>query len=292
MSPSTQLQVRNVLLAANRRHTAVADLVPQFLAAARRRGLTVSEWDGSAEPLDLHGLDVIVALGGDGYLMGLIRSLDYPEIPIFGVNYGRVGFLMNPVFSADALAECLAHGLFLPLPYPVLRIRVRREDGSEETTYAFNDFVLERASGQTVHLQVYIGGTLLNRYSGDGLIVATPGGSTAYSLAAGGPVVHTEVPCIIVTPLNPHRPVQFHSLQFSVLLPLRTKVHVIADYRDKRPVRCSADGREICASVDEVFLDDSGRRVTLLRNPDYRFIDTVLRKIIGKRDENGEEISE
>lgn len=292
MNPSTQLQVQRVLLAANRRHAAVEQLVPQFLDVAGKHGISAVEWDGSDSPVDLAGVDVVVALGGDGYLMSLIRALDYPETPIFGVNYGRVGFLMNPVASADSLVGSLAAGRFLRLSYPVLRVRLRPAGQAEEVTHAFNDFVLERASGQTVHLQVYMGGTLLNRYSGDGLIVATPGGSTAYSLAAGGPVVHTEVPCIIVTPLNPHRPVQFHSLQFSVLLPLRTEVHVIADYIEKRPVRCSADGREICANVEEVFLNDSGRRVTLLRNPDFRFIDTVLRKIIGKRDENGEELSE
>lgn len=292
MTPPFSLRVRRVLLGANSRHDIVLQMVPQLEEALRQRGVEVIVWRDEDPAHALADVDVVLALGGDGYLMNLIRDLDYPEVPIFGVNYGRVGFLMNPILSPEALAEKLASGEFLAIPYPVLKMRLRFEQAEEQVAYAFNDFVLERASGQTVHLRVYIDDTLLNHYSGDGLIVATPGGSTAYSLAAGGPVVHTGVPGIIVTPLNPHRPVQFHSLQFSVLLPLDSQVHVIADYRDKRPVRCTADGREFAGALKEMLLEDSGKRITLLRNRDYRFIDTVLRKIIGKSERNGEELEE
>lgn len=301
--------VRRILVGANRRHAAVVTMVTALEEELERHGVEVRHWLGSSgfggaesgsvksassqdREAALDGVDLVVALGGDGFLMHLIRGLDYPPVPIFGVNYGRVGFLMNPILAPAALADTLVRDDLVTISCPVLQVRLRHQDDTESTVFAINDFVLERGSGQTVHLQTYIDDVLLNNYSGDGLIIATPGGSTAYSLAAGGPVVHNQVPGVLVTPLNPHRPVQFHSLQFPLLLPLDSVVRIVADYPESRPARCTADGKEIEGNVAEVRIADSGSRITLLRPPDYRFIDTVLHKIIGKRDENGEELNE
>ena len=154
--------------------------------------------------------------------------------------------------------------------------------GEVVVSCAMNDFVFERASGQTVHLRTYIDGVLLNRYSGDGLVVAPPGGSTAYSLAAGGPVVHPLVEGMLITPLYPHRPVQFHSLQFPILLPLSSCVRIEGEDIEKRPLRFVADG-SATRHVQSVEIRAFERPVHLLRSSDYEFIDTLVHKIIGRR---------
>ncbi len=289
MTPSPASSTRRILVAANIKHQEVAKLLPQLKIELQKRSaemtLLCEEYDPELLPKDT---DLIAVLGGDGYMMNVIRDLGYPQCPLYGVNYGRVGFLMNPRQTPGELAGQLTSGEFSRESYPVLEAELRFSDGTMTSERAFNDFVLERASGQTVHLLCYIDGVLLNRYSGDGLIVATPGGSTAYSLAAGGPVVHNSVDGMIVTPLYAHRPVQFHSLKFSILLPLSSKVRIVGEDLAKRPVRCVADGR-LTDHVAEVNIAYTGLRVNLLRTCEYNYIETLVRKIIGRRPSDAEE---
>lgn len=272
-----------ILIATESVGGAAAEAAPELARALGARGVEARTWcrEGGAPLPALDGVDRIVVLGGDGAMMGVLRALSFPTIPLFGVNYGRVGFLMNPRMPPGELARLLVEGPTIEQTFPVLRARVSLASGENVIEHAVNDFVLERASGQTVHLRTYIDGVLLNRYSGDGLVIATPGGSTAYSLAAGGPVVHQAVPGMLVTPLYAHRPVQFHSLQFPILLPLSSEVRVVADDQPKRPVRLVADGstREGLVGIE---IRDSGRPVRLLRPADYGFIDTLVSKIIGR----------
>lgn len=247
----------------------------------RARGYSVTSWvDGESLPSDDY--DLVLVLGGDGFMMSVIRHLDFPPVPIYGVNYGRVGFLMNPPVIPSELVDQLESPELTEATYPILEARLVLGDGETIEERAFNDVVIERTSGQTAQLDLYIDGILLNSYSGDGLIVATPGGSTAYSLAAGGPVVHHAVDSMIVTPLCPHRPVQFHSLQFPLVLSLGSLVRVENLDQEKRPVRCVCDGRAV-EGVTEVSISHRGSRVRLLRSPGYEFIDTLVRKVIGRR---------
>lgn len=275
---------RTILIATGHSQGVVADAVPPLVRALESRGLGVRSWcrqtDDALPPID--DIDRIVVLGGDGAMMSILRALGFPSTPVYGVNYGRVGFLMNPRLSAEALAERLESGEMIEQRFPVLGAEITLASGETVTEHAVNDFVLERATGQTVHLLTYIDGVLLNRYSGDGLVIATPGGSTAYSLAAGGPVVHQSVAGMLITPLYPHRPVQFHSLQFPILLPLSSHVRVEAVDLAKRPLRFVSDGttREGVAAVE---IRDAGSPIRLLRPSDYSFIDTLVNKIIGRR---------
>ena len=257
------------------------------------RGLQVDTWsppldgDTVCSPPSLDGVELVVVLGGDGALMQVVRALGYPRVPFYGVNYGQVGFLMNTQRPPAELAELLSGGEPLStISYPILEAHQTLASGEQRHDRAFNDFVFERASGHTVHLQIHIDGVLLNRYSGDGLIVATPGGSSAYSLAAGGPVVHDAVEGMIITPLYPHRPVQFHSLQFPVLLPLKSQIRVVADRTDKRPVRFVADGVTL-GPVAEVEIAHKNVRVDVLREARYHFIDSLVQRIIGRQPVDG-----
>lgn len=230
--------------------------------------------------VDPRHVDLIVLLGGDGYLMSTIHALQYPPTAILGINFGTVGFLMNPRTCLRSMPRLLQKDQFLVEEYPVLKASIKSRSGEESVQYAFNDFVLERMSGQSIHFLVSIDGQLFNRYSGDGIIIATSGGSTAYNLAARGPVIHPGIEAMAITPLYPHRAAPFHSLDFSLLLPLKCILQLEGQDVAKRPIRLLADGRSL-DEVATVEISDSGKRIKLLRTKEHRFVATLAKKVIG-----------
>ncbi len=289
MTGARKNSFRRLLIAAHDSNGEIREYVPLLAAALKARSIEWEMWNADRSPrAEAADFDAAIVLGGDGFMMGTIRAMAYPAVPFFGVNYGQVGFLMNPRMPPADLAELFAGDRLSTVSYPLLVAEISLGDGRILKEVAFNDFVLERSSGQTVHLLTHIDGVFLNRYSGDGIVVATPGGSSAYSLAAGGPVVHNAVDAMIVTPLYPHRPVQFHSLQFSILLPLASVIRVQVESHRIRPLRVAADGRAI-DEASEVRIAHGGRRVTLLREPRYQFIDALVGKIIGRNSAPTEE---
>ena len=96
--------------------------------------------------------------------------------------------------------------------------------------------------------------------------------------------MHHSVDGMIVTPLCPHRPVQFHSLQFPIVLPLASEVRILTESHEIRPLRCVSDGRAMVEGITEVRISHGGRHIRLMRHPEYNFIDTLVRKIIGRRE--------
>lgn len=163
----------------------------ELAAAATALGLKVIEAGG--------GADCLIALGGDGTMLKAVR--DYPAVPVLGFNLGGLGYLSS-VGENDfkAALEMLAARRF----HIAERTMVSAKLGGREMT-ALNDIVIQRAlSGHVASLEFRVDGKAPTHYAGDGLVIATPTGSTAYSLAAGGPVVMPDSATLVVTPINPH----------------------------------------------------------------------------------------
>ena len=165
--------------------------------AARRRLVAEAEALGfSVVPDDACAADAVVAIGGDGTFLRAVH--EFPEVPVLGLNLGGLGYLAS-IGEADfgeALAS-LAAGR-----YSVSERRLIEADGRFA---ALNDIVLTRElSGHAARLDLFADGRLVTRYMADGLIFATPTGSTAYSLAAGGPVLMPDTSSFVITPMNPH----------------------------------------------------------------------------------------
>ncbi|MGE4619578.1 MAG: NAD(+)/NADH kinase [Planctomycetota bacterium] len=277
-------KLERILIAADSPSGEINDYVSALGSSFRKSGVDSRQWSPSeGDPPELDQ-NLIIVIGGDGTLMSLLRVLDHPSVPIYGVNFGRVGFLMNPRQEPEALVDTLLRGTFVEQQLPVLSAKWSAGDGTTGNAAGINDVVLERDSGQTVHLGVYIDNVLLNAYSGDGLVIATPAGSTAYSLAAGGPVVHPGVDGMVVTPLNAHRPVQFHSLQFPVIIPLDAEIKAIGESCDKRPIRVVVDG-ESFTDIEELSVCARGDSVHLLRPQGYQYIQRIVSQIIGNAEE-------
>ena len=161
------------------------------------------EWDSAPLAELLPEAALVVSLGGDGTIMHTARRMIGYEVPILGVNLGTVGFLAD-LDSGDLprLAEAAA-GKFTVSPRMMLRAELEREGATVYETYALNDLYL-RGIVQMLHLTARGDGRKILDFSGDGLVIATPTGSTAYSMAAGGPLVEPTAENIILTPVCPH----------------------------------------------------------------------------------------
>jgi NAD+ kinase len=150
--------------------------------------------------------DLIVAIGGDGTLLFAAQLALARGVPLIGVNRGRLGFLTD-VLPDDMLANVddVLGGRFETDRRQLLQARLLRADGTERTHLALNDVVVQRQeSGRMVELEVWIDGDFVNTHGGDGLVIATSTGSTAYALSCGGPIVHPALGAVVIAPISPH----------------------------------------------------------------------------------------
>lgn len=166
------------------------------------------EFAPGATPLgSLDDLDLLLTLGGDGTMLRAARLLDGRQVPMLGINLGRLGFLT--CCGIDEMATSLrrvAGGDFQTARRMMLDVRALDVNGEERQRWsALNDAVLHKGGfARVVGLRVWVDGELIAAYSADGIVIATPAGSTAYSLSAGGPIVVPTLESIVLTPISPH----------------------------------------------------------------------------------------
>lgn len=174
--------------------------------AATRCALLGAAMNREVRPAIEGKADRIIVIGGDGTLIGVARALGADQIPLVGVNVGKLGFLAE--FSLGELKQCFDEAMCddkLISRRAVLQIHVQHNGGVQHTSLAINDCVIQAGPPfRLIQLGVSINGEKLTDIGGDGLIVCTPSGSTAHNLSAGGPIMQPDVDAIILTPLNPH----------------------------------------------------------------------------------------
>lgn len=209
------------------------------------------------------GIDLAVALGGDGTMLRALRHASGAGIPVLGVNLGYMGFLtsVEPAALAEALEAFLA-GRHLIEERMMLEIAVDHGDGKVSRATALNEVVVEKQRpGHTVRLALSIGGSSWTTYVADGVIVASPTGSTAYSFSARGPVVAPAVRAMVVTPVSPHTP-----FDRSLVVGPHELVSIVVD--DDRSATVGVDGQDLSvlrpgAKLTVVASDTTARLVTL-----------------------------
>ena len=186
------------------------------------------------------GLDVVVSLGGDGTMLRAVDLCYEAGVPVLGVNVGQLGYLaeVEPV-DFDVAIGRIETGDYEVAERMVLEIRVESAGPAQGRWFALNEAVLEKLhTGRLVRLGVTINGTFFTTYVADGVIVATPTGSTAYSFSARGPIVSPRQSCVLLTPVSPH-------MLFDRSLVLAADEELRFDVSDDRSVVLTADGREL-----------------------------------------------
>jgi NAD+ kinase len=210
------MDFKTIGLIANASKAGVAELLQTVRAEIARTGLDarlerrtarlLGEGDGWPLGQLARESDLLVLMGGDGTLLQMVHEAGFPIAPVLGVNVGTLGFLtgVGPAEFPRVWGE-IQRGESVVSPRTMLMVEVLREGEVQRTEYALNEAVLSRGErSRLIRLRVEIDGVSLTEYNADGLIVATPTGSTAYSLSAGGPLLAPDSGVFVITPICPH----------------------------------------------------------------------------------------
>jgi NAD+ kinase len=237
--------------------------------------------------------DLAIAIGGDGTMLYAGQLACDGDIPLLGINRGRLGFLadVTPEGMLDSVDHVLA-GNYTTDARLLLDARLVRPDGEDSHALAVNDVVLQRReTGRMLDFVTSIGDQYVNTHSGDGLIVATPTGSTAYALSCGGPIIEPQLPAVVVVPVAPHtlsvRP---------IVIPAEHKIELRLLERHEIKAEITVDGESMgrIRPEDRLRIAASDRRLTLLHPPGYDFYSILRSKLhwghdTRKRDHSAEE---
>ncbi|MBK8174164.1 MAG: NAD kinase [Rhodospirillales bacterium] len=216
--------------------------------------------------------DVIVALGGDGFMLEMLHRYMERNVPIFGMNRGSVGFLMN-TFDETALLERLERAEAIKL-HP-LRMRAIDTAGRTHEALAINEVSLLRETRLAAKLRIDIDGIVrMSEMICDGVLLATPAGSTAYNLSVYGPILPLSAHVLALTPISVFRPRQWRG----AILPHRTMVTIDVLFPEMRPVSAVADYTEVRTVTRVAVREDRSVALTLLFDPEHNLEERIIKE--------------
>ena len=253
------------------------DVVTLPDAAATLETRAVQEADIAAE------VDLIIAVGGDGTMLHAAALTGSGKVPLLGVNRGRLGFLadISPAEMLENLEQIL-EGNYSRETRLLLEAKFTAADGSQRLAVAVNDIVLQRReTGRMIDVETRIADRYVNTHAGDGLIVATPTGSTAYALSCGGPIIEPLLDAVVIVPICPHtlgdRP---------IVIPASLDIEVKLLPRHDTKAEVSVDGHSLgeLHPDDRLLISESANRITLIHPPGYDYYGILRSKLHWGRD--------
>jgi NAD+ kinase len=264
------------------------DVLDQLAGVLRKRGISIImdpptagasrvQPDATAELADLPArCDLALVVGGDGTLISCARLMAARDVPIIGVNLGRLGFLTDiPADALETTLNAMLDGEYIPEKRTLLSGSCKRAGKTTFTAAAMNDVVVSRgAMGSMIEFTVTVDGEFIYSLRADGLIVATPTGSTAYALSAGGPILHPSLQAIALVPISPHtlsnRPVAIRGTS-------RVEVTLVRG----ADARANFDVQAYCQLEpgDVVSIAAAEKPVTLLHPKGYRYFSMLREKL-------------
>ncbi|MDQ2878073.1 MAG: NAD kinase [Pseudomonadota bacterium] len=222
--------------------------------------------------VDVDQADLIVALGGDGFMLQTLHAMlerNKDPVPVFGMNLGTVGFLMNEWRLHGLVARIAGAKAFKVTP---LGMTAQTTEGEHFSLPAINEVSLLRETRQTARLEVSVNDrVVLPELMCDGILVATPAGSTAYNLSASGPILPLGSSMLALTPVSPFRPRRWRG----AILPDKARITLTVLEADKRPVSAVADQREVRNVAQVIVAIDRARDLTLLFDPEHALDDRI-----------------
>jgi len=237
--------------------------------SGQRSEITIAQLGGKA--------DLLVVVGGDGTILNVTGQLGEASPPIFGINVGSLGFLTcasSPAFREAV--ECIAKGKMTFSNRALLEVILRDSTEKHKPMIALNDAVFSRGElSRLIRLRTRVNGEALTEFNADGLIIATPTGSTAYSLSAGGPILEPESGVFVITPICPHV-----LTNRSIIVSEKSVIEVEASEPDY-PVYLTVDGREPLRIAKDatVQIRKAKKTMQLAAMPDMSFFSVVRQKL-------------
>lgn len=277
-----QVSFKTIGLAGRSRQRGLTSVLRQLLQLLESRGLEVLLEDSLGDVLPEHEArlasldeigkeaDLVIVVGGDGSLLGAARTLAQYDIPVIGVNRGRLGFLTD--ITPDDIAQqipAVLDGQYERESRFLLSAEVRRDDQVLGSGPALNDVVVNSGnSAQMIEFELYINDTFVYRQRADGLIVSTPTGSTAYSLSGGGPIMHPVLDAIVLVPMFPHA---LSSRPIVVDGGSEIRLAILARNRIHPQVTCDGQANMKARPGDSVHICKNPHQLTLLHPLGHSF---------------------
>ena len=245
-------------------------------------GITVSDLPKDVERRPVEQLasdaDLIVAIGGDGTMLFAAQLAIGRDIPLLGINRGRLGFLTD--VSPDDMIESfdtVLQGRYETDARKLLEARLARADVPVASRCALNDIVVQRhESGRMVELEISIGGKFVNTHGGDGLVIASSTGSTAYALSCGGPIIHPSLDAVVIAPISPHT---LSDRPIVVGRDNRVEVRLLERSATRAQVTCDGMLLGDLDAGSRLVIEPSANIITLLHPPGYEYFRLLRSKL-------------
>ncbi len=227
--------------------------------------------------------DLIIAVGGDGTMLHAAGLTGSGKVPLLGVNRGRLGFLadVSPAEMLENLQQIL-DGNYSRETRLQLNAEITSSDGGIRSAVALNDIVLQRQeTGRMVDVETRIAGRFVNTHSGDGLIAATPTGSTAYALSCGGPIIEPLLDAVVIVPICPHT---LSDRPIVIPADLDIEVKLLARHDTKAEVAVDGNSLGELDPDDRLLISEAANRITLIHPPGYDYYEILRSKLHWGRD--------
>lgn len=236
----------------------------------------------------IEGCELLVCIGGDGALLNAVQAYDFPDIPIVGVNTGHLGFFqeLSPEDpdELDQFIKEYKEGRFRLQPLNTVQATVTLQDGTKQIHKSLNEIVIKGLHSHSVHLDISIGDSPIENFSGDGILVATSAGSTAYNYSLGGSIVDPRLKLLQVTPIAPMNTTAYRSFTSSILLPAELSIGVVPEenetHRNNRLTLLNDGDQNIYMNVQDIKIEFSDSIINLVRFADYNFWGKVKTKFL------------
>lgn len=238
------------------------------------RGYTVTEEYS-------HQAELIICIGGDGAFLETVHSCDFPKCPIVGINTGHLGFFQE--ISPDGFKNFISDyekGAYSIQRLNTVSAQVTTYDGQSNNHLGLNEIVIKGRQSYAVHLYICIDGRQIEKFSGDGILVATSAGSTAYNYSLGGSITDPRLSLMQVTPIAPMNTTAYRSFTSSIIIPSDISLGIVPEH-ERNKIFITNDGIQTgYSNVKEVKITVSDKTVQLLRFKDYNFWSTVKSKFL------------
>lgn len=267
------MEKRKILIYSN--DTDVSKKTAELLAKKLdQRGFAPTEKFGGDEEL-------IVCIGGDGAFLEAIHKFEFPHIPFIGINTGHLGFFQE--IMPEQLDEFIfnyTQGKYQLQPMSTVKGTIRQANGETREIKGLNEIVIKSSDSRSIHLNISIGGSFIERFSGDGILVSTAAGSTGYNYSLSGAIVDPRLKMLQVTPIAPMNTTAYRCFTSSIMLPSELPLAVIPENQNPL-IKIAVDGEEmLLRDVELIDIGFSATFVNLLRFEGYDFWSKVKAKFL------------